>query len=162
MKLQDQAKKMIKKKKSHCPSVSSVTPRCVLSYLHGHSYNLNLLYMYYVWSSGGLVFKRLYAKKNKKNMINKLSYKVQRFLVLWIFGLNAFCMRVFFQRLPWIGRSQPVVLEYMMFLSNLVSAQTVYLCACLRMVVSHFTQSRFLWRFVTFTLQQLLMQFLVY
>uniref|UniRef100_A0A3P8WZR0 RRN3 homolog, RNA polymerase I transcription factor n=1 Tax=Cynoglossus semilaevis TaxID=244447 RepID=A0A3P8WZR0_CYNSE len=43
-------------------------------------------------------------------------------------------------RLPWIGRSQPVVLEYMMFLSNLVSAQTVYLCACLRMVVSHFTQ----------------------
>uniref|UniRef100_A0A671V2A1 RRN3 homolog, RNA polymerase I transcription factor n=1 Tax=Sparus aurata TaxID=8175 RepID=A0A671V2A1_SPAAU len=42
-------------------------------------------------------------------------------------------------RLPWVGRSQAVVEEYMAFLSNLVSAQTVYLCACLKMVVSHFT-----------------------
>ncbi|XP_058510343.1 RNA polymerase I-specific transcription initiation factor RRN3 [Solea solea] len=42
-------------------------------------------------------------------------------------------------RLPWVGRSQAVVEEYMTFLSNLVSAQTVYLCACLKMVVSHFT-----------------------
>uniref|UniRef100_UPI0037E94A8E RNA polymerase I-specific transcription initiation factor RRN3 isoform X1 n=2 Tax=Semicossyphus pulcher TaxID=241346 RepID=UPI0037E94A8E len=45
-------------------------------------------------------------------------------------------------RLPWVGRSQAVVEEYMAFLSNLVSAQTVYLCACLRMVVSHFTPKR--------------------
>lgn len=45
-------------------------------------------------------------------------------------------------RLPWVGRSQPVVEEYMAFLSNLVSAQTVYLCACLKMVVSHFTPKR--------------------
>uniref|UniRef100_A0AAQ5ZPM6 RRN3 homolog, RNA polymerase I transcription factor n=1 Tax=Amphiprion ocellaris TaxID=80972 RepID=A0AAQ5ZPM6_AMPOC len=42
-------------------------------------------------------------------------------------------------RLPWLGRSQAVVEEYMAFLGNLVSAQTVYLCACLKMVVSHFT-----------------------
>uniref|UniRef100_A0A8D0A5N8 RRN3 homolog, RNA polymerase I transcription factor n=1 Tax=Sander lucioperca TaxID=283035 RepID=A0A8D0A5N8_SANLU len=42
-------------------------------------------------------------------------------------------------RLPWVGRSPAVVEEYMAFLGNLVSAQTVYLCACLRMVVSHFT-----------------------
>uniref|UniRef100_A0A3Q3W7M9 Uncharacterized protein n=1 Tax=Mola mola TaxID=94237 RepID=A0A3Q3W7M9_MOLML len=46
-------------------------------------------------------------------------------------------------RLPWVGRSQAVVEEYMAFLSNLVSAQTVYLCACLKMVISHFTPSRF-------------------
>uniref|UniRef100_A0AAX7UG59 RRN3 homolog, RNA polymerase I transcription factor n=1 Tax=Astatotilapia calliptera TaxID=8154 RepID=A0AAX7UG59_ASTCA len=42
-------------------------------------------------------------------------------------------------RLPWLGRSQAVVDEYLAFLGNLVSAQTVYLCACLNMVVSHFT-----------------------
>ncbi|XP_033501790.1 RNA polymerase I-specific transcription initiation factor RRN3 [Epinephelus lanceolatus] len=45
-------------------------------------------------------------------------------------------------RLPWVGRSHAVVEEYMAFLSNLVSAQTVYLCACLKMVVSHFTPKR--------------------
>ncbi|XP_068452248.1 RNA polymerase I-specific transcription initiation factor RRN3 [Clinocottus analis] len=45
-------------------------------------------------------------------------------------------------RLPWVGRSEAVVGEYMVFLSNLVSAQTVYLCACLKMVVSHFTPKR--------------------
>ncbi|XP_035771085.1 RNA polymerase I-specific transcription initiation factor RRN3 [Neolamprologus brichardi] len=46
------------------------------------------------------------------------------------------------QRLPWLGRSQAVVDEYLAFLGNLVSAQTVYLCACLNMVVSHFTPKR--------------------
>ncbi|KAI4822232.1 hypothetical protein KUCAC02_007791 [Chaenocephalus aceratus] len=46
------------------------------------------------------------------------------------------------QLLPWVGRSQAVVDEYMAFLSNLVSAQTVYLCACLKMVVSHFSPKR--------------------
>ncbi|KAM3863545.1 RNA polymerase I-specific transcription initiation factor RRN3 [Diretmus argenteus] len=45
-------------------------------------------------------------------------------------------------RLPWVGRSAPVVEEYLAFLSNLVSAQTVYLRACLKMVVSHFTPKR--------------------
>nr|XP_046270481.1 RNA polymerase I-specific transcription initiation factor RRN3 [Scatophagus argus] len=45
-------------------------------------------------------------------------------------------------RLPWVGRSPAVVEEYMAFLSNLVSAQTVFLCACLKMVVSHFTPKR--------------------
>lgn len=45
-------------------------------------------------------------------------------------------------RLPWVGHSQAVVDEYMAFLGNLVSAQTVYLCACLKMVVSHFTPKR--------------------
>ncbi|KAM3598932.1 uncharacterized protein V6R79_024410 [Siganus canaliculatus] len=44
--------------------------------------------------------------------------------------------------LPWVGRSQGVVEEYMAFLSNLVSAQTVYLCACLKVVVSHLTPKR--------------------
>ncbi|KAM8824991.1 RNA polymerase I-specific transcription initiation factor RRN3 isoform 1-T1 [Synchiropus picturatus] len=45
-------------------------------------------------------------------------------------------------RLPWVGRSQAVVEEYMCFLSNLVSAQTVYLCAALKSVVAHFTPRR--------------------
>uniref|UniRef100_A0A665U724 RRN3 homolog, RNA polymerase I transcription factor n=1 Tax=Echeneis naucrates TaxID=173247 RepID=A0A665U724_ECHNA len=45
-------------------------------------------------------------------------------------------------RLQWVGRSQAVVEEYLAFLSNLVTAQTVYLCACLKMVVSHFTPKR--------------------
>uniref|UniRef100_A0A7N8YPT0 RRN3 homolog, RNA polymerase I transcription factor n=1 Tax=Mastacembelus armatus TaxID=205130 RepID=A0A7N8YPT0_9TELE len=45
-------------------------------------------------------------------------------------------------KLPWVGRSQAVVEEYMAFLGNLVSAQTVYLCACLKMVVFHFTPKR--------------------
>ncbi|XP_029363904.1 RNA polymerase I-specific transcription initiation factor RRN3 isoform X3 [Echeneis naucrates] len=46
------------------------------------------------------------------------------------------------KRLQWVGRSQAVVEEYLAFLSNLVTAQTVYLCACLKMVVSHFTPKR--------------------
>ncbi|XP_006637244.1 RNA polymerase I-specific transcription initiation factor RRN3 isoform X1 [Lepisosteus oculatus] len=45
-------------------------------------------------------------------------------------------------RLPWLGRSPAVVEEYLAFLSNLVSAQTVYLRSCLKMVVSHFTPGR--------------------
>uniref|UniRef100_A0A672SNY5 RRN3 homolog, RNA polymerase I transcription factor n=1 Tax=Sinocyclocheilus grahami TaxID=75366 RepID=A0A672SNY5_SINGR len=45
-------------------------------------------------------------------------------------------------KLPWLGRSQAVVEEYLAFLSNLVSAQTVYLRACLRMVVSNFAPSK--------------------
>ncbi|XP_029996496.1 RNA polymerase I-specific transcription initiation factor RRN3 [Sphaeramia orbicularis] len=45
-------------------------------------------------------------------------------------------------RLPWVGRSQAVVDEYIAFLSNLVSAQTFYLCSCLKMVVSHFIPKR--------------------
>lgn len=49
-----------------------------------------------------------------------------------------------YQRLPWLGRSPAVVEEYLAFLSNLVSAQTVYLRACLKMVVSNFTPSEFL------------------
>uniref|UniRef100_A0A8C7P3S6 RRN3 homolog, RNA polymerase I transcription factor n=1 Tax=Oncorhynchus mykiss TaxID=8022 RepID=A0A8C7P3S6_ONCMY len=47
-------------------------------------------------------------------------------------------------RLPWLGRSPAVVEEYLSFLSNLVSAQTVYLRACLKMVVSNFKPSEFL------------------
>lgn len=48
------------------------------------------------------------------------------------------------QRLPWLGRSPAVVEEYLSFLGNLVSAQTVYLRACLKMVVSNFKPSEFL------------------
>ncbi|XP_061568509.1 RNA polymerase I-specific transcription initiation factor RRN3 isoform X2 [Cololabis saira] len=45
-------------------------------------------------------------------------------------------------RLPWVGRGPAVVEEYMAFLGNLVSAQTLYLCPCLKMVISHFTPKR--------------------
>uniref|UniRef100_A0A4W4FXF6 RRN3 homolog, RNA polymerase I transcription factor n=1 Tax=Electrophorus electricus TaxID=8005 RepID=A0A4W4FXF6_ELEEL len=45
-------------------------------------------------------------------------------------------------RLPWLGRTQAVVDEYLAFLSNLVSAQTVHLRPCLKMVVSNFTPKR--------------------
>ncbi|XP_076852234.1 RNA polymerase I-specific transcription initiation factor RRN3 [Brachyhypopomus gauderio] len=45
-------------------------------------------------------------------------------------------------RLPWLGRSPAVVDEYLAFLNNLVSAQTVYLRPCLKMVVSNFTPKR--------------------
>lgn len=46
------------------------------------------------------------------------------------------------QKLPWFSRNQAVVEEYLAFLSNLVSAQTVHLRACLRMVVSNFAPSK--------------------
>ncbi|TRY93235.1 hypothetical protein DNTS_014372 [Danionella cerebrum] len=45
-------------------------------------------------------------------------------------------------KLPWLGRSQAVVEEYLAFLSSLVSAQTVYLRACLKMVVTNFVPKR--------------------
>ncbi|MGH0130129.1 UNVERIFIED_CONTAM: hypothetical protein FKN15_041180 [Acipenser sinensis] len=45
-------------------------------------------------------------------------------------------------RLPWLGRSQDVVEEYLAFLSNLVSAQTVYLRSCLSVTVSNFIPGR--------------------
>ncbi|XP_057201859.1 RNA polymerase I-specific transcription initiation factor RRN3 [Triplophysa rosa] len=45
-------------------------------------------------------------------------------------------------RLPCFGRSQDVAEEYLAFLSNLVSAQTVYLRPCLKSVISHFTPKR--------------------
>uniref|UniRef100_A0A8C7MS21 RRN3 homolog, RNA polymerase I transcription factor n=1 Tax=Oncorhynchus kisutch TaxID=8019 RepID=A0A8C7MS21_ONCKI len=52
--------------------------------------------------------------------------------------------QLIYVRLPWLGRSPAVVEEYLSFLSNLVSAQTVYLRACLKMVVSNFKPSEFL------------------
>ncbi|KAA0705557.1 RNA polymerase I-specific transcription initiation factor RRN3 [Triplophysa tibetana] len=45
-------------------------------------------------------------------------------------------------RLPCFGRSQAVVEEYLAFLSNLVSAQTVYLRPCLKTIISNFTPKR--------------------
>lgn len=45
-------------------------------------------------------------------------------------------------RLPWLGRSPGVVDEYLAFLSNLISAQTVYLRPCLKILVSNFTPKR--------------------
>ncbi|KAM5152918.1 RNA polymerase I-specific transcription initiation factor RRN3 isoform 1-T3 [Mantella aurantiaca] len=45
-------------------------------------------------------------------------------------------------KLPWLNRSNEVVEEYLSFLVNLVSAQTVYLRSCLNMIVSHFIPSR--------------------
>lgn len=45
-------------------------------------------------------------------------------------------------KLPWLGRSRVVVEEYLAFLSNLVSAQTIYLRPCLSMIVSHFIPPR--------------------
>uniref|UniRef100_F6W8D3 RRN3 homolog, RNA polymerase I transcription factor n=1 Tax=Ornithorhynchus anatinus TaxID=9258 RepID=F6W8D3_ORNAN len=47
-------------------------------------------------------------------------------------------------KLPWLTRSQEVVEEYLYFLSNLVSAQTVFLRSCLSMIVSHFVPPRIL------------------
>ncbi|XP_074866730.1 RNA polymerase I-specific transcription initiation factor RRN3 isoform X2 [Carettochelys insculpta] len=45
-------------------------------------------------------------------------------------------------KLPWLSRSQDVVEEYLGFLGNLVSAQTVYLRSCLRMIASYFIPPR--------------------
>ncbi|KAI5629464.1 RNA polymerase I-specific transcription initiation factor RRN3 [Silurus asotus] len=45
-------------------------------------------------------------------------------------------------RLPWLGRSPAVVDEYLAFLGNLISAQTVYLRPCLKSLVSNFTPRR--------------------
>ncbi|EDK97372.1 mCG129813 [Mus musculus] len=45
-------------------------------------------------------------------------------------------------RLPWLNRSQRVVEEYLAFLGNLVSAQTVFLRPCLSMIASHFVPPR--------------------
>uniref|UniRef100_A0A8C5QN32 RRN3 homolog, RNA polymerase I transcription factor n=1 Tax=Leptobrachium leishanense TaxID=445787 RepID=A0A8C5QN32_9ANUR len=45
-------------------------------------------------------------------------------------------------KLPWLSRSKEVVEEYLAFLGTLVSAQTVYLRSCLRMIVSHFVPAR--------------------
>ncbi|XP_037243181.1 RNA polymerase I-specific transcription initiation factor RRN3 isoform X1 [Falco rusticolus] len=45
-------------------------------------------------------------------------------------------------KLPWLRRSQEVVEEYLGFLGNLVSAQTVHLRPCLRMIVSQFVPAR--------------------
>ncbi|XP_063790424.1 RNA polymerase I-specific transcription initiation factor RRN3 [Pseudophryne corroboree] len=47
-------------------------------------------------------------------------------------------------KLPWLNRSKEVVEEYLAFLGNLVSAQTVYLRSCLNMIVSHFVPARVL------------------
>uniref|UniRef100_K9J2A0 Putative rna polymerase i transcription factor n=1 Tax=Desmodus rotundus TaxID=9430 RepID=K9J2A0_DESRO len=45
-------------------------------------------------------------------------------------------------RLQWLSRSQTVVEEYLAFLGNLVSAQTVFLRPCLSMIASHFVPPR--------------------
>ncbi|XP_019653945.1 RNA polymerase I-specific transcription initiation factor RRN3 isoform X1 [Ailuropoda melanoleuca] len=45
-------------------------------------------------------------------------------------------------RLQWLNRSQTVVEEYLAFLGNLVSAQTVFLRPCLSMIVSYFVPPR--------------------
>ncbi|XP_004691805.2 PREDICTED: RNA polymerase I-specific transcription initiation factor RRN3 [Condylura cristata] len=45
-------------------------------------------------------------------------------------------------KLQWLNRSQTVVEEYLAFLGNLVSAQTVFLRPCLSMIASHFVPPR--------------------
>ncbi|KAM8779885.1 RNA polymerase I-specific transcription initiation factor RRN3 [Rhynchonycteris naso] len=45
-------------------------------------------------------------------------------------------------RWKWLNRSQTVVEEYLAFLGNLVSAQTVFLRPCLSMIASHFVPPR--------------------
>ncbi|XP_015424793.1 PREDICTED: LOW QUALITY PROTEIN: putative RRN3-like protein RRN3P2 [Myotis davidii] len=45
-------------------------------------------------------------------------------------------------RLQWLNRSQTVLEEYLAFLGNLVSAQTVFLRPCLSMIASHFVPPR--------------------
>lgn len=61
--------------------------------------------------------------------------------MMTVFALRMKCLPT--QRLPWLGRSQAVVEEYLAFLSNLVSAQTVYLRPCLKTLISNFTPSKF-------------------
>uniref|UniRef100_A0A8U8BMX8 Uncharacterized protein n=1 Tax=Geospiza parvula TaxID=87175 RepID=A0A8U8BMX8_GEOPR len=46
-------------------------------------------------------------------------------------------------KLPWLRRSREVVEEYLGFLGNLVSAQTVHLRPCLRMIVAQFVPQFF-------------------
>uniref|UniRef100_A0A9L0T2L2 RRN3 homolog, RNA polymerase I transcription factor n=1 Tax=Equus caballus TaxID=9796 RepID=A0A9L0T2L2_HORSE len=46
------------------------------------------------------------------------------------------------KRLQWLNRSHMVVEEYLAFLGNLVSAQTVFLRPCLSMIASHFVPPR--------------------
>uniref|UniRef100_A0A803T5P8 RRN3 homolog, RNA polymerase I transcription factor n=1 Tax=Anolis carolinensis TaxID=28377 RepID=A0A803T5P8_ANOCA len=46
-------------------------------------------------------------------------------------------------KVSWLRRSPAVVEEYLAFLSNLVSAQTIYLRPCLAMIVSHFIPREF-------------------
>ncbi|XP_007529594.2 RNA polymerase I-specific transcription initiation factor RRN3 [Erinaceus europaeus] len=45
-------------------------------------------------------------------------------------------------KLRWLNRSSTVVEEYLAFLGNLVSAQTVFLRPCLSMITSHFVPPR--------------------
>ncbi|XP_037363465.1 RNA polymerase I-specific transcription initiation factor RRN3 [Talpa occidentalis] len=45
-------------------------------------------------------------------------------------------------KLQWLNRSPTVVEEYLAFLGNLVSAQTVFLRPCLSMIASHFVPPR--------------------
>ncbi|XP_015270986.1 PREDICTED: RNA polymerase I-specific transcription initiation factor RRN3 isoform X2 [Gekko japonicus] len=45
-------------------------------------------------------------------------------------------------KVPWLQRSKAVEEEYLAFLSNLVSAQTIYLRPCLAMIISHFIPPR--------------------
>ncbi|XP_048349252.1 RNA polymerase I-specific transcription initiation factor RRN3 isoform X1 [Sphaerodactylus townsendi] len=45
-------------------------------------------------------------------------------------------------KIPWLRRSKAVEEEFLAFLSNLVSAQTIYLWPCLAMIISHFTPPR--------------------
>lgn len=47
-------------------------------------------------------------------------------------------------KLRWLNRSKEIVEEYLAFLGNLVSAQTVYLRACLSMIASNFIPPRIL------------------
>uniref|UniRef100_A0A8U8BWH3 Uncharacterized protein n=1 Tax=Geospiza parvula TaxID=87175 RepID=A0A8U8BWH3_GEOPR len=47
-------------------------------------------------------------------------------------------------KLPWLRRSREVVEEYLGFLGNLVSAQTVHLRPCLRMIVAQFVPRKLL------------------
>ncbi|NP_001264085.1 RNA polymerase I-specific transcription initiation factor RRN3 [Gallus gallus] len=49
-------------------------------------------------------------------------------------------------KLPWLRRSREVVEEYLGFLGNLVSAQTVHLRPCLSMIVSQFVPPRIIIR----------------
>jgi len=44
----------------------------------------------------------------------------------------------FVQNLPWAGQEAQLVEDYIIYLSDLVSAQTSYLKSCLVMLVKHF------------------------
>ncbi|XP_036266770.1 RNA polymerase I-specific transcription initiation factor RRN3 isoform X2 [Pipistrellus kuhlii] len=101
-------------------------------------------------------------KQNKETTKDDLSFKLLLFqcfrvrdtddqIINWLLEFRSSIMYLtkdfeqlinILLRLQWLNRSQTVVEEYLAFLGNLVSAQTVFLRPCLNMIASHFVPPR--------------------